>query len=366
MRHQRIAFLLLDNFTMISLGCAVDPLRMANQLSGELLYEWFLITSDGNPVQCSNGIRVMPDLSINKMDSYDAVIVVAGVQVLHACHDEHIEWLKHMSKDGTLLGGVCTGSYALIKSGLMEGAQCSVHWEYLSSLRDDYPLVQFNDHVYSFDKDRMTSSGGVAPLDMMLAWVAKKHGRDLASDVSDMLVSDRMRAQHDQQKIPLYHRFGIAHPKLQSAVELMENNVEEPLDLSTLASLIGLSRRQLQRSFKKNMNCTPTYFYKKIRLNRSRQLLMQSNALVIEIVAATGFKSVSHFSTCYRLHYGVSPTEERRNMAEDTDYKKLQVPEKKLKIAPTKTSADRNASSANTALIEATKESTFGSRKISH
>ncbi|MFM9597860.1 hypothetical protein ACKI1O_52245, partial [Streptomyces scabiei] len=56
----RIGFLLLDNFTMIALASAVEPLRMANQLSGKELYDWYTITEDGGPVFASDGIQITP------------------------------------------------------------------------------------------------------------------------------------------------------------------------------------------------------------------------------------------------------------------------------------------------------------------
>ena len=81
---QTIGFLLLDQFTLISLSCAVEPLRMANQLAGEELYRWQTISLDGQPVWASDGVSVTPDACAQDQRGFDAVIVCGGVGIQQA------------------------------------------------------------------------------------------------------------------------------------------------------------------------------------------------------------------------------------------------------------------------------------------
>ena len=81
---QTIGFLLLDQFTLISLSCAVEPLRMANQLAGEELYHWQTLSLDGQPVWASDGVSVTPDACAQDQRGFDAVIVCGGVGIQQA------------------------------------------------------------------------------------------------------------------------------------------------------------------------------------------------------------------------------------------------------------------------------------------
>ena len=147
------------------------------------------------------------------------------------------------------MGGICTGTYPLAAAGLLDGYSCTIHWENIASLRETYPNVIVSEELFELDRDRYTVSGGSAPLDMMLQLVKARHGKKLAVSISEQFMCDRMRGEYDKQRIPLRLLIGADQPKLTEAVELMESNLEELLNLDDLASLIGVSRRQLERLF---------------------------------------------------------------------------------------------------------------------
>ena len=111
--------------------------------------------------------------------------------------------------------------------------------------------------------------------------------------------------------MPLPVRLGVHHPKLIRAVEIMEANIEEPLRQEALAGRIGLSRRQLERLFRRHLGRTPAQFYLESRLERARHLIHQTDLPIMSIACATGFVSASHFSTCYRQMFGKTPRAER-------------------------------------------------------
>ena len=96
----------------------------------------------------------------------------------------------------------------------------------------------------------------------------------------------------------------------------MEENLERPNSQQELAEAVGLSTRQLERLFRKYLHRTPTRFYLELRLKRARQLLLQTAMSVLDVALAAGFVSASHFSKCYRDHYGCTPRDERRALLE--------------------------------------------------
>lgn len=355
-KASRIGFLLLDHFTMIALASAIEPLRMANQLSGEELYSWHIISEKGDAIHASDGLSFNPDFSIAESRDLDLVIVVGGIDITRSYTPYQIQWLQSLNRKGVMLGGVCTGSYVLGHAGLLDGYDCSVHWECMAALQERYPKVNCNNRLFTIDRKRMTSSGGNAPMDMMLSMVSRDHGSNLSRAVSDMFICDRIRSDQDQQRIPLrqVHKCGESKPKLVDVIELMENNLEEPISLDELASFVDVSRRQLERMFLKYVHCSPSRYYLRLRLDRARQLLKQSNMSIVEIAAACGFISTPHFSRCYRKHIGVAPRDERKTefSISLTDA----IPEGLIEVGVL-SSADR----AKVALLSAKVEPSFGS-----
>ncbi|BBB30310.1 GlxA family transcriptional regulator [Neptunomonas japonica] len=393
---KKIGFMLLNNFTMISLASAVEPLRMANQLSGETLYEWFTLTEEGLPVSASDGIRITPDSSLLNTASLDVVIVAGGINVTRAFSKIQLNWLKMQARKGCRLGGICTGAYVLAEAGLLDGYDCSTHWEYIAALQEAFPRVSCSNRLFSIDRDRMTSTGGTAPLDMMLHMIKQEHGTLLCTAISEMFICDRIRSETDKQKVPLQYVSGTTQPKLVEVVGLMEANLEELIDMDELAHYACLSRRQLERLFLKYLQCSPSKYYLKLRLLRARQLLKQSNLPIIEVSTACGFVSTPHFSKCYREQMGVPPSEERSGNSRAKSVKQNVPPEierappeelpqrRQLKVQDSELSGahkeepvpslengkniqqqeGKRDSTASDALAQARSESTFGSVRI--
>lgn len=308
---QHYAFLLVPNYSMIAFSSALEPLRMANQLSGRRLYTWEVLSYDGQPVAASNGIKLQPDRAARDAEDLARIFVCAGNGIEYDVSPRLPAWLRAQHRRGATIGGVCTGSYLLAMSGLLDGVRCTVHWEYIAGMCERFPRTRVCDEVFTIDQGRYTCAGGSAPLDMMLHLIGLQHGRSLAADISDEFSYEHMRDDRDRQRVPLKTRVGAHHDKLLSAVTLMEANIEEPLPLDELARYAGLSRRQLERLFDKHLGCAPTRYYLQLRLQRARQLLTQTNLSVAEIGSACGFVSGPHFSRCYRDMHGIAPREER-------------------------------------------------------
>jgi transcriptional regulator GlxA family with amidase domain len=307
----RIGFLLLDNFTLIAHSAAIEPLRMANHLSGVEHYQWFTLSETGEVVQASDGQRILPDARMDDAQDLDVVMVCGGVAQQQAIRKSHLGFLQAQARRGAMIGGVCTGTWALAQAGLLDGYRASIHWECISGLQEAFPRVLVTNRLFTIEANRLTASGGTAPLDMMLNVIGEQHGRELMVAISEMFMCERIRTEQEHQRIPLRHVLGTSQPKLLDIAALMEANVEEPLELEDLAAVAGISRRQLERLFLKHVNCSPSRYYLTIRMNRARQLLRQTSMMIIEVATACGFVSTPHFSKCYRAFFGVSPRCER-------------------------------------------------------
>ncbi|TKX47019.1 helix-turn-helix domain-containing protein, partial [Halorubrum sp. ASP121] len=154
----------------------------------------------------------------------------------------------------------------------------TLHWEHISSIHEAllFPEVEFSSELFVLDRDRYTCSGGVAPMDMILTLIAREHGAQLAENIAEEYLHERIRDFTERQRTPLKVRLGTSQPKLVEVVTLMEANLHEPLTLDELASHARLSRRQLERLFQRHLGCAPTRYYMDLRLARARQLLLQT------------------------------------------------------------------------------------------
>jgi len=312
----RVGFYLVPQFSMIAFSSALETLRMANQVSGQSLYEWTLVSSDGGPVQCSNGIPLSVSHGADQSEPGYQAIFVCGGNNIHQIDDEKgVNWLRQFDRPDVVLGAVCTGSYMLAKADLLNGYRCTIHWENLASAREQFPQLVISPELFEMDRNRYTCAGGTAPIDMFMCEVRDRHGAEVAKRISEQFICERIRDQNDRQRVPLTQRIGASQPKLAEAVSLMEANIEEPMTLDELSYHVGLSRRQLERLFQRYLNCVPTRYYLELRLERARQLLLQTSMPIVDIALACGFISAPHFSKCYRDTYSIPPRDERRRAA---------------------------------------------------
>lgn len=309
---RRFVFLTLPQYTMIALSCAVDALRMANRVSGREAYQWVLATLDGQPAVASNGLSMTPTVALETATPADIVFVVAGVQVERAVSGDLLAALRRLGKRNQSLGALCTGGYALAKAGLLDGHRAVIHWENLSALREEFPRVEFSEQLFAIDGNRYTCTGGVAPLDLMMHIITAQQGKETAALISEQFILERIRGEKDRQHVPLQARVGLFHENLIEAAALMEANIEEPLSLDEIAALVGVSRRQIERLFKRYVGQVPTRYYLDMRLRRARELLLQTPMSIMEIAVACGFQSPPHFSKCYRGLFGHTPSAERQ------------------------------------------------------
>jgi transcriptional regulator GlxA family with amidase domain len=311
--RSKFAFLTLPRYSMIALSNAVEPLRMANIITGQTVYEWSIVSIDGHPTPASNGLQLSPTSPLEQAGNVDILFVCGGVHVQDAVSAKILAALRRFAERRVPLGALCTGGYALAKAGLLDRYRATIHWENLSALREEFPRILLSDQLFSIDRDRFTCSGGVAPLDLMLHLVETKLGARVSQLISEQFIVDRVRSDRDRQYVPLRAQIGVSHESLIKVAQLMEENIEKPLSLDQIASATGLSRRQIERLFKRHLNCVPKRYYLQMRLRRARELLLQTSMPIIDITTACGFQSPPHFSRCYRAQFGCPPSAERQS-----------------------------------------------------
>ncbi|MEO9821689.1 MAG: GlxA family transcriptional regulator [Paracoccaceae bacterium] len=311
MKSQRFVFVLLENFSLLSFAGALDSLRIANMMGGRELYRWIVTSEDGSPIAASSGTVFQVDGDLPELSRDDLVFLVGGINIQDATTKRVLNWLRRESRKGPLIAGLCTAAYTLAKAGLLDGKRATLHWQNQDSFSEEFPEVDLTKSVFIVDGTRITTAGGTSSIDLMLKLIADAHGEDLANSVADQLIYASIRTDQDTQRLSVPTRIGVRHPKLSKVIQIMEQNIEEPISPSVLAKDVGMSTRQLERLFRRYLNRSPKRYYMELRLQKARNLLMQTDMSVINVALASGFASPSHFSKCYRAHYNTTPYRER-------------------------------------------------------
>jgi transcriptional regulator GlxA family with amidase domain len=307
-RSRRIGILPLPGFALMSYAALTEPMRAANLLARHDLYQMINIGTISGPVASSGAGQVATQARIGHVADLDYLFVIAGGDPTGYANRAVINWLAAMARKGVTLGGVSGGPIVLAHAGLMTGRRMTVHWEHAAALAEISPHMVIERSLYVIDRDRVTCAGGTAPMDLMHALITQHHGAVFARLVSDWFMHTEVRPSAGPQRAGLVERVGTTVPAILDVVEAMEAHVAEPLDLSRLATVAGLSSRQLNRLFRDKLGRSTMTYYRELRLEKAQSLLRNSPLSLTAIALATGFASSSHFSRAYAAQFGQPPS----------------------------------------------------------
>ena len=311
-RH--FCILLVDGFSHLAFSCAIEPLRLANRISGKPLYRFSLASENGKTAACLNGLKMEVHAGLSNLPSCDMLLVLASQDMALHTTPALLGSLRRERARGTRIGGLCSGTWILAEAGFLAGRKAAMHWDYHDSFQELHPEVDLVSTVFVDDPRHPSAAGGTATADFMLHLIEQDHGAALASAIADQMVYSSVRSDTAQQRASLQARIGIRNPHLAKAVTIMGDTLEDPIPPSGIAAQIGISTRQLERLFARFLCSTPKKYYVELRLERARKLLVQTEASVIEVALACGFDSPSHFSRLYKTRFGLTPTYQRNKM----------------------------------------------------
>jgi transcriptional regulator GlxA family with amidase domain len=285
----------------MSYTAAVEPLRAANTLSGCELYRWWHSAPGGGSVQASNGVTILTDVEVGAVElNANRVFVCAGGNPSSFDDPALSAWLRDLARRGVTIGGISGGPYLLARAGLLAGRRCTLHWEHVPAFEERYPDIEVVRSLFEVQGDRITCSGGIAALDLMLNLIERDHGPGLAAGVSDWFLHNQIREGLSPQRMDLRLRFGIRDPRVIRVLAAMEANLETPLSKEALAELANVSVRQLERLFQDFLGVGLHRRYLNLRLDRAHQLRRESSMSSAEIAAATGFLTADELSRAER------------------------------------------------------------------
>ncbi|WP_016855602.1 GlxA family transcriptional regulator [Halomonas smyrnensis] len=304
---ERIDFLLLPRFAMVAFFSAVEPLRIANRIQGETLFEWRLIGRDGEPVVASNGMTLAVDHALSDAPLAPSLAVCASFEPEATIDQTLVDWLRERAAAGCRLGGMDTGCFVLATAGLLDDQTVTLHWESLPEFRARFPGIDAVESLYEVTPEGFSCAGGSSAIDMSLDLIQRRHGLPLAEQVRDQLLHDQGRRPASRQRDPMPE-----DPTLHRALALMDANLEAPLEIRRLADELDLSWRRLDRLFARHLGTSPQRAYLARRLDHARRLLQETRHSVMDVAVACGFASASSFTRAFRQRHGMTPSELRQ------------------------------------------------------
>ncbi len=313
LRPLRYGIYLMDQFPLMAVASAIEPLRAANLIARKTLYEIDFLSTTGQQVASSSRGYFDTSRAAEQGRKCDVVFIAAGGDPMLFDDAGAFAVLRALAVRGVPLGGFSGGPVVLARAGLMAGRRFTVHWEHVESLRELSEEFLLERRLFVIDRDRYTCAGGAGALDMMHALIARDHGSELATAVSDWLIHTGIRSAEEPQRSAGLNQAGLYRRSVATALQLMENHIAEPLSLPDIARLTGLSARQLQRQFIEDVGLTVARTFLNMRLEKADQLLRQTRLPIIDVALAAGFSNQTHFSRVYRRKFGQTPTERRKS-----------------------------------------------------
>jgi transcriptional regulator GlxA family with amidase domain len=309
-----VHFLLLPDFPLYALVPATDALRIANQNAGMRLFDWTFVSARGGPVRANNGMVVDETAPIGTATLPRCAIVCSGNEPVQHLTKPMLSWLRRLAAHGAMLGALDTGAFALAAAGVLAGHKATLHWEAIPVFRDAYPDIEVLEQIFVVDRERATAAGGIASLDMMLWLIDRAHGPALAQTVANGFVHGRARPPETPQRVD-----GVLAPstptQVRRCMDLMKENLAFPLRAGDLCERLSISRRRLERLFRRETGLSPSEAYMALRLEAAREQLFYSWNSIGHIAEACGFVSNAHFSRAFHRRFGASPTVMRQRFA---------------------------------------------------
>ena len=316
-----IACLSLENCMKSSISGPYDILSLASlqwaaRFSGKgaNLFRLTIVTGDGGPVTCFNGMKITPHMGTDDCHDPDIIFipVVFGDLEPIVSNRSLVSWVRSRNQQGTIICAVCAGVFLAAQTGLLGGRMATTHWNLSEEFQERYPDVILKKERMIVDEGDIITAGGVtAFIDLSLYMAGRFGSLELSSALSRMLLIDPAR----RLQTPYFeYRFNTSHQdeSILKAQHWMKENMASPLTVSMLAHKAGLGERTFARRFKKATGDSPLEYLQYLRIGKARTLLEATDEPVEAITYRTGYEDASSFRRLFKRATGLSPTAYRK------------------------------------------------------
>lgn len=308
-----IAIIVTPDFNMSATMAFVDPFRAANYLERTTHFRWQLYSLKGGLCRASNGLSITTEsLPPSSTQPPDFALISSSWAPEKYSEPALLSVVRGWSRQGSRIGSLDTGAFIIAAAGLLDGKSATVHYEHIDALVELFPKVDVLEAMLVLDGSFFTCSGGNAAFDMGLHIIRESHGDALANASAKYIFHPQLRPVGSPQNASPQEPLGNLVPDpVRRAVQIMEQHLEDPLTIPQIVREVGISQRQLNRLFARDVGKTAKIYYRDIRLDRARSLVTQTNLTLSQISVASGFGSQVHFSRAYKQRFGLAPSIDR-------------------------------------------------------
>lgn len=306
-----------DAAEMVDIASVTSALALANRLGARPNYDVELATLDGGDITCDCGLRISVQRALPQVEAVDTLIVSGGLGHVAAARDfDLVRQVQRLAAHARRVASVCTGTTVLAAAGLLNGRRATTHWFYAAELAARFPQVKVDPAPIYVREGRLATSGGVtASLDLTLAFIEEDHGAELARWVAMGMVTYLQRPGNQAQMSIFTATPPTDHALVKRVLDHVVAHPNGDLRTSALASLVGVSPRQLTRLFQDHLHGPPAGAVRRIRLELAAQLAASTELSMSQIAERCGFSSAESLRQSFVARYGVTPRTIRTRQA---------------------------------------------------
>jgi transcriptional regulator GlxA family with amidase domain len=263
----------------------------------------------------SNGLfTIKPEFTLHDSFKTDMIIIPAvhgDMSKVIAANSEFLPWITKQYKAGAEVVSLCIGAFILASTGLLKGRSCTTHWLVADEFRKMFPDVNLMPYKIITDEGGIYTSGGAySSLNLLLYLVEKFAGRDAAITSSKIFEIDIER--NSQSLFIIFHgQKDHEDNVIKKSQDFIEHNYSDKITVDGLASMLALSRRHLERRFKKATSNTVVEYMQRVRIEAAKMSLETIRENVNEVMYNVGYTDTKAFRMIFKKITGLSPVEYR-------------------------------------------------------
>ena len=288
--------------------------KILSEMGRDPIFNVKLVGLSRATTQTSGLFTVNPDELIKDVKKTDLIFIPAlhDDQVkAREMNKEFIPWIINQYKNGAEIASFCIGSFFLASTGLLKGKQCTTHWIFANQFRNMFPdVILLDDKIMTAQDGIYTSGGAYSYLNLLLYLIEKYAGRDVALIISKAFMID---IDKDNQSQFIIFKGQKEHDDIEviKAQEYIEKNFNEKITIDQLADMLALSRRSLERRFKKATCNTVTEYIHRVKIEAAKMSLESSRNNINEVMYKVGYADPKAFRITFKRITGLSPLQYR-------------------------------------------------------
>ena len=316
-----ITFIIDTGCQFSGISGLIDSFTIANRWHATNTGEWSeplfttrILSQDGKTVKVSGGFQVIPEGAFQDIEQTDVVVVppyLPSADLLPANATPLLDWIVTRYAQGVTIASVCTGSFVLAETGLLDGRLATTHWFYSKLFKRRYPKVLLKpDRVLTRDQGLICSGSVSAFYYLGLHLIESFGSSHLAAQCAKTLLVDPGKASQSSYAVFNVHK-GHGDQEILRAQEVIESHFADAISMKDLARRVGISTRHFIRRFKKATDETPLSYLQQIRIEKAKDYLETTLETVNEITQVIGYENSSSFRKLFKEATGLSPSEYR-------------------------------------------------------